>query len=77
MMNACGTIAIAPVFILVEKVYDVQPIIINLMSYCFMVLYVPANFPSIYIVDKYGLRIGTIVGIGLTTLGISIRVFVN
>ena len=77
MANGCGTIAIAPIFLLVEYVYDVQPLIINLMSYSFMALYVPVNFPSVYIVDKYGLRVGTLIGISLTTFGICIRCLVN
>jgi len=35
------------------------------------------NFPSVYVVDKWGLRIGTIVGIGFTTAGVWLRCFIN
>ena len=47
------------------------------MSYCFLVLYLPFNFPNIWLVEKYGLRMSVLVGTGFTTLGICVRCLVN
>ena len=51
--------------------------VVGLMSYSFLALYLPVNFPSVYVVDKYGLRMGTIFGIVLSTVGLWVRCFVN
>ena len=51
--------------------------VVSLMSYSFLALYLPVNFPSVYIVDKYGLRMGTIFGIVFSTVGLWIRCLVN
>ena len=47
------------------------------MSYCFMVLYIPANFPSVYLVENYSLRSSILVGTVFTSLGIIVRCLVN
>lgn len=47
------------------------------MGLSYLVWFVFANFPSVYVIDKYGLKIGLIVGISLTTLGFWIRSFIN
>lgn len=77
MINACGWISIAPLFLLVEDLYDVGPLMVNLMSYSFMVLYLPMNFPCVYVVEKFGLRIGVIGGIVSTAVGLWLRCFIN
>ena len=48
-----------------------------MMSYCFMALYLPANFPCVYVIEKFGLRWGVIGGIASTTLGLWVRCGVN
>ena len=50
---------------------------VSLMAYAFQGLYLPVNFPSVYVVDRWGLRIGTVVGISLTTFGLWLRCLVN
>ena len=47
------------------------------MSYSFMALYLPMNFPCVYVVEKFGLRWGVIGGILSTVLGFWIRCFIN
>ena len=42
-----------------------------------MALYLPMNFPCVYVVEKYGLRVGVVGGILITTLGLWLRVFIN
>ena len=47
------------------------------MSYSFMALYLPMNFPCVYVIDKWGLRIAIIGGIASTALGLWVRTFLN
>ena len=47
------------------------------MAYSFMALYLPMNFPWVYVVEKYGLRVGVVGGILSTTLGLWVRCFIN
>ena len=57
--------------------YGVTPLIVNMMSYCFMAFYLPMNFPCVFVVEKFGLRLGIIGGIASTTLGLWVRCFIN
>ena len=50
---------------------------VNLMSYSFMALYLPMNFPCVYVVEKFGLRTGIIGGIVSTALGLWTRCLIN
>lgn len=50
---------------------------VNMMSYSFMVLYLPMNFPCVYVVERCGLRIGIIGGIVSTALGLWTRCLIN
>lgn len=59
------------------QVYDVGPTVTMMMSYVFMMLYLPVNFPSVWVVDKWGLRAGTLMGIGFTTAGYWLRCLIN
>ena len=93
MINAVGWISVAPVYALVMDVsfvnlplnlvydllqlYGVSPLIVNTMSYSFMALYLPMNFPCVYVIEKWGLRWGIIGGIASTALGLWIRTFLN
>ena len=47
--------------------------LINYMSQIYMLMFVPVNFPSVAVLDNYGLRTGVTLGMGLTTLGIWLR----
>ena len=47
------------------------------MSYSFMALYLPMNFPCVYVVEKWGLRTGCLYGIAFTALGLWIRTLIN
>jgi fucose permease len=42
-----------------------------------MIMFVPMNFPSVFALDKYGLRIGVCLGIVLTTVGLWLRCLIN
>ena len=49
----------------------------NMMSYSFMVLFLPMNFPCVYIIEVYGLRMGVILGIVTTAIGMWTRTLIN
>eukprot|EP00347_Sterkiella_histriomuscorum_P005469 403356498 len=42
-----------------------------------MIMYLPLNFPSVYALDKLGLRWGVLIGIALTALGLWVRCLIN
>lgn len=77
MISACGWICFAPIFNLVQDLYDVNLLTVNYMSLSYCFFFLPMNFPSTYVLDKYGLRIGLLWGITLTAIGLWIRCLVN
>ena len=42
----------------------------------FMMFFLPMNFPSVIALDKYGLRVGVVIGIVGTAIGLWIRCLV-
>ena len=50
---------------------------IQYMTLSYLLLFVVANFPSVYVLDKYGLKIGVVCGIVLTAGGLWIRCLLN
>ena len=46
---------------------------VNYLSMSFMMFFLPMNFPSVIALDKYGLRVGVLIGIVGTTAGLWIR----
>ena len=48
-----------------------------MMSYSFMVLFLPMNFPCVYVTERHGLRTGVILGVVITALGLWTRCLVN
>jgi hypothetical protein len=42
-----------------------------------MIMFAPLNFPSVFALDKYGLRTGVCLGIILTTFGLWLRCLIN
>ena len=72
-INACGWICFGPIFSLIEYVYSVNLLTVNYLSMSFMMFFLPLNFPSVIALDKYGLRVGVIIGITGTSLGLWLR----
>ena len=59
------------------QVYGVSSLVVNCMSYSFMALYLPMNFPCVYVIEKYGLRWAIVGGIVTTTVGLWMRTLLN
>lgn len=47
------------------------------MTMIYMGMFIPIYYPSVIVLDKYGLRAGILTGAGLTALGAWLRVFLN
>jgi len=57
--------------------YNTSDFMISSTSLMYLVFYMPANFPSNYILDKYGIRAGVTIGTLLTLIGSWLRILVN
>ena len=47
------------------------------MSFIYMAAFLPCNFPAAIVLDKYGLRVGLLLGTLLTTIGLWLRCLIN
>jgi len=61
-------ITFAPIMNEVASYYNVSSDAILLLAASFMIIYIPVNFPACWLIEKYGLKWGT--GIGVTLTGI-------
>jgi fucose permease len=61
----------------VGNAYEISPTEVNTISLVYMGVYLIINFPSNFIIDKYGCRVGVILGTVLTFVGMWIKCFVN
>lgn len=77
MMSGLSWICFAPIFDLLQEVYGLKLLTINYMSMSYCLLFLPMNFPSTYVLDKYGLRVGVVVGFFIQALGMWCRCLVN
>jgi MFS transporter, FLVCR family, feline leukemia virus subgroup C receptor-related protein len=70
-------ISCSPITKDLKVVYGLSELVISSSALFYLVLYMPFNFPSNYILDKYGIKVGIILGTVLTLVGAWIRIFVN
>ena len=76
-INAMCWIQMSPIFKLIEDMYGVTTLVVNLMSDSFFIFFLFLNFPAVNFIDKYGLRWGTIFNMFFTTLGCWLRCLIN
>ena len=50
---------------------------ISSIGFIYMAIFIVVNFPSNYVLDVGGLRVGVLVGVFLTALGMWIKVLIN
>jgi fucose permease len=50
---------------------------VNYLSLIYMFLFIPMNFPSTIILDKFGLRVGVLLGLAITVVGLWLRCAIN
>ena len=77
MLNQICWISLQPVADVVSNAYEISPTAVNTRSLVYMGVYLIVNFPSNYLIDKYGCRVGVTLGTVLTFIGMLIKCFVN
>lgn len=70
-------ITCSPITSDLKSFYNTSDFMISSTSLMYLLFYMPANFPSNYILDKYGIRAGVTLGTLLTLLGSWLRILVN
>jgi fucose permease len=60
MINQICWISMTPIADAVSNAYSVTKTTVNTISLVYMGIYIFANFPSVYILGTYGLRVGVI-----------------
>lgn len=76
-ISGCAWICFAPIFDLLMAVYGINLLTINYLTMSYCMLFLPVNFPSTYILDRFGLRVGVFIGILLSVLGLWLRCLIN
>jgi len=76
-MNGAGWITFAPIIPEIKAGYGASTFEANYMSLIYFALFIPLHFPSIYVIDKYGVKVSLIIGTLLTCCGAWIKVFIN
>lgn len=60
--NAVATQAFGAIGPLTRNLYQVSELEVNIVSMCYSIMYPLVIFPSNYIIETYGLKIGTLLG---------------
>ena len=68
MMTQVLWITYAPILVDITGYYNVSQDYILLLIASYMIIYIPVNFPATWLIDKYGLKWGT--GIGVILVGV-------
>ncbi len=63
----------SPVAEIISKLYDCQPILVQLQSIIFIVMFIPSNFVVIQILKQRGLRVTLIIGAVIMIAGAWLR----
>ena len=66
-----------PIVGAIKNGYDVETTIIATTSLIYMAIFVVFNFPSNIALDRYGLRVGILLGVTLTAIGMWIKAAIN
>lgn len=70
-------ISCSPITSDLKYYYNSTDFIISSASLVYLLFYMPSNFPSNYILDKYGIRVGVTIGTILTLIGSWLRILIN
>lgn len=76
MVNGMCWDVVSPISVPLENAYDVSAMWVSFVPMSYLIVYVLANFPSNWIVDSKGIRIGTIIGTSINLFGCAIRCLV-
>ena len=79
-MNTAAWINFSPIVSKVIFAYSDPSITsgkINFLSYVFMIVYLPFNFVSIWIIEKKGVRVSVLTAVFMQAVGMWLRVFIK
>jgi len=77
MMNMVCWMSLQPIVTALQNAYGVSSAVIGSMGFMFMLVFIPVNFPSNWVLERYGLRVGILVGIAFSTLGMWVKCLIN
>mmetsp|Transcript_2582 Transcript_2582/g.3243 ORF Transcript_2582/g.3243 Transcript_2582/m.3243 type:complete len:122 (-) Transcript_2582:1004-1369(-) len=77
MLNQMAWISLQSVAPVVENAYGISNTEETTISLVYMAVFILANFPSNYALDVWGLRIGVIVGVTFTSVGMCVKALIN
>lgn len=69
MMNQIAWISMQPIAEQIENAYGVRNFEVVTISLVYMGFFILFNFPSNYVIDKYGVKVGVLAGILCTVVG--------
>jgi MFS transporter, FLVCR family, feline leukemia virus subgroup C receptor-related protein len=76
VVTGMGWVIVTPISVSIAKAYHISDQLVSVLPLSYMVLYAFANFPSNWLIDVKGIRIGILVGATGTFLGALLRCFV-
>ena len=76
-MTSCLINTLTPIARFLEVIYDQDPLVVNSGALLFALMYPIFTFPSAYVIDTYGTRVGIAVGCALCLIGTATRMLVN
>jgi fucose permease len=74
MLVTCSPITRQLTNVVLIQIYDVPPLAVNACVMVFFAAFIPVVFPSNYVLGKYGLRTGILIGMSLTFAGSVARI---
>lgn len=77
VVQAISTNAFTPIGPYVQDLYEITPSKVTLPPLVFMLVSPPTMLPVNYISDRYGIRIGTMIGGFMIILGTGIKCLIN
>lgn len=66
-----------PVAGAIQNGYGFGASAISLIGITYMIVFILVNYPSNYVIDKYGLRTAVLIGMGFTALGMIVKCLIN
>lgn len=70
-------VGFSPIAPTIAVLFDVPILMVNVQALIFFMAYIPSNFASIFILNKYGLRTCLVIGSSLLLVGAWLRQLIS
>jgi fucose permease len=77
MVNMICWMSLQPIPGALQNGYGVSSTVIGSMGFMFMLVFIPVNFPSTWVLERYGLKTGILMGSAFTTIGMWVKCLIN